>query len=127
MAARKIDGHFICEGGINMSNISVSSGTVVTGASDDLIEIGGELEEEFNAYDCLDGTMAFSDGTLLSVDYNKEGIWRFTPIYKGRLFSKIEQGSVSEDTNDEVYFDPGLKWCAFSTGMQVEINREIRR
>lgn len=110
-----------------MSNISVSGGTVVTGASDDLIEIGGELEEELNAYDCLDGTMAFSDGTLLTVDYSKEGIWRFTPVYKGNLFNKILQGSVNEDTNDEVYFNPGLKWCVFSSDMQVQVNREIGR
>ncbi|MFL0197795.1 hypothetical protein ACJDU8_19820 [Clostridium sp. WILCCON 0269] len=105
-----------------MSDITVSSGTVVTGASDDLIEIGGELEEEFNAYDCNDGTMAFSDGTLLRVDYSKDGIWKFNPIYKGSLFVRVIQGSISEDTNDEAYFDSGLKWCAFSTEMQVEVN-----
>ena len=33
-----------------MINIEPSSGTLVTGASDDLIEISGELSEEFNAY-----------------------------------------------------------------------------
>jgi hypothetical protein len=106
-------------------SIEVSNGTVITGASDDLIEISGELEEEFNAYDCTDGTFAFSDGTLLRVDYDEDGIWRFKPIYKGELFKKVVDGSVGEDTNDEVYFKDGLKWCAFSTKMQVEVNRNI--
>ncbi|MCE5221297.1 MAG: hypothetical protein LLF98_08540 [Clostridium sp.] len=104
-------------------NIEVLSGTVVTGASDDLIEISGELEKEFNAYDCSDETIAFSDGTLLRVDYDKNGIWRFKPIYKGNLFEKIVDSSVPDDTNDEVYFKDGLKWCVFSDEMQVEVNR----
>lgn len=103
--------------------IEVSSGTVVTGASDDLIEIDGELTEEFNAYDCSEGTMAFSDGTLLEVEYDNNGIWRFRVIYKGSLYSKKVEGSVSNDTNDEIYFNSGLKWCAFSQNMQVEVNR----
>ena len=104
-------------------SIEPSSGTVVTGASDDLIEISGELDEEFNAYDCSDGTMTFSDGTMLTVEYDNNGIWRFKPDFKGNLFEKIENGSVEEDTNDEVYFGNGLKWCAFSEEMQVEVDR----
>jgi len=103
--------------------LEISSGTVITGASDDLLEISGELEEEFNAYECSNGTMTFSDGTLLTVIYDENGIWRFIPIYKGNLFEKEIVGSVGEDTNDEVYFKTGLKWCAFSNEMQVEINR----
>lgn len=104
-------------------NIEITSGTIVTGESDDLIEIRGELTEEFNSYDCSDGTMAFSDGTLLRVDYDQDGIWRFKPIYKGELFEKVIDGSVPDDTNDEVYFKDGLKWCVFSAEMQVEVNR----
>ena len=104
--------------------LEVSSGTIVTGASDDLIEISGELQEEFNCIDCSDGTMAFSDGTLLEVEYDKDGIWRFKPRYKGSLFNKVVPGDVEKDTNDEVYFATGLKWCVFSDEMQVEVNRE---
>lgn len=103
--------------------IKISSGTVVTGASDDLIEIDGELREEFDSFSCQNGIMAFSDGTLLRVNYDDDGIWRFKPIFKGSLFEKIKDGSVEEDTNDEVYFKDGLKWCAFSEEMQFEINR----
>lgn len=101
-----------------------SNGTIITGASDDLIEISGELCEEFGACDCYDGRMAFSDGTLLKVEYDQDGIWRFKPIFKGSLYEKKIEGSVGDDTNDEVYFKPGLKWCAFSDDMQIEVNRE---
>lgn len=107
-------------------SIEISNGTIVTGASDDLIEIDGELQEEFNAYECSNETMAFSDGTLLRVDYAEDGIWRFKPIYKGDLFEKVINGSISDDTNDEVYFKDGLKWCVFSSEMQIEINRNIK-
>jgi hypothetical protein len=101
--------------------IEISSGTMVTGASDDLIEICGDIREEFNAYDCSDGTMAFSDGTLLGVEYDKDGIWRFKVICKVSLYDKKVEGSNTDDTNDEVYFHHGLKWVEFSDEMQCEV------
>ncbi len=102
--------------------MEVINGTIVTGASDDLIEVEGELREEFDSFSCQNGVMAFSDGTLLRVKYDDDGIWRFKPLFKGSLFEKIKDGSVNEDTNDKVYFKTGLKWCAFSDTMQVEVN-----
>lgn len=98
----------------------VTSGTMVTGSSDDLIEITGELFEEFNAFNCSDGVMAISDGTLLKVNYKEDGIWRFAPLFKGSLYDRREEGSIADDTADEIYFMPGLLWCAFSDKMQVE-------
>ena len=106
-----------------MISIEPSSGTVITGASDDLIEIEGELSEEFNSYGCSNGHMACSDGTLLKVDYAEDGIWRFRPIVKGNLFDKAVDGSVEEDTNDKTYFKPGLRWFAFSDEMQTVVKR----
>ena len=98
----------------------ILNGTVLTGASDDLIEMCGELQEEFNSFDCKDGYIAFSDGTLLRVLYCD--IWRFQPICKGELFERIDIGSSSDDINDKVYFKQGLKWCVFSDKMQTEVN-----
>lgn len=94
-------------------------GLIITGASDDLIEIEGEFQEEFNCYNCTNGTMTFSDGTLLRVYYDEDGIWRFKPICKGDLLEKIECGSVQEDTNDKVYFKNGLLWCTLSKNTQI--------
>ena len=67
-------------------------GTMITGASDDLIEIEGELCEEFNSIDCKDGVMALSDGTLLKVDYDEDGIWRFKARFKGTLYDRKIDG-----------------------------------
>lgn len=93
--------------------------TTVTGASDDLIEIDGDISEEFNSYDCNDGRMALSDGTLLKVEYDEDGLWRFKVLHKGNLYDHKDEGSVGEDTNDVVHFKEGIKWAAFSDKMQV--------
>ncbi len=93
--------------------------TIVTGASDDLIEIDGDLIDEFDAYDCTDGRMVISDGTLLKVEYDEDGIWRFKVLYKGTLFDHKDEGSVNEDTNDIVHFMPGIKWAVFAKKMQI--------
>lgn len=106
----------------------VKEGTVITGASDDLIEVRGELYDEFNSFLCEKGIVSFSDGTLLRVKYDDDGIWRFETIFKGALFKERIEGEIEEDTNDEVYFHSGLKWCVFSDEMQVTFNKKkVRR
>jgi hypothetical protein len=100
---------------------SPTTGTVVTGASDDLVEISGDLCEELDALDCNDGTMAFSDGTLLGVEYDKDGIWRFKVIFKGSCFDHKVEGCVNDDdgTNDVVHFKAGLLWATFAEDVDV--------
>jgi len=93
--------------------------TTITGASDDLIELDGDLCDEFSAYDCNDGRMALSDGTLLKVEYDEDGLWRFKVLYKGSLYDHKDEGSVDEDINDVVHFVPGIKWAVFSREMQI--------
>lgn len=99
--------------------------TILTGASDDLIILKGELFEEFSSYDCSKGTLAFSDGTLLTVKYDEYGLWRFGVLFKGSSFLKLIPGDISEDTNDEIHFSEGLKWCVFSDKMQVGHNKSF--
>jgi hypothetical protein len=60
----------------------------IYGASDDLIEVESTSfrDEEFNvnldsAQDSL--LLAVSDGTVLRVRYDEDGIWRFTPLVVG--------------------------------------------
>lgn len=58
----------------------------IYGASDDLIEVEGALREEFSYYSTnweLQRFLAVSDGTLLRVSYDEDGIWRFIPLVVG--------------------------------------------
>jgi hypothetical protein len=76
----------------------------ITGASDDLIEIDGAIREEFNVYpeDDEDLFVAVSDGTLLSVDYDKDGIWRFNAVKLGSATLNKTEGVTADDTFDVV-------------------------
>lgn len=76
----------------------------ITGASDDLIEIEGVISEEFNWYpkDGERGYLAISDGTLMEVRYDNDGIWRFRRLIAGSAEFIHSSGSVQADTNDVV-------------------------
>lgn len=91
--------------------------TMLTGHSDDVIELKGDLCDEFYpGYEDQKGTIGLSDGSLLHYEYDSDGIWRFKPIVKGSLFDRIELGSVSEDTFDVVHFKDGLTWAIMTKG-----------
>lgn len=86
--------------------------TEVYGYSDDLVEVEGELNEEFSAYEepCH---LAFSDGTLIDVRYNdrSSGIWSIEVQKIGDLLLKAEVYYKEEDEySDKLHFDKGLKW-----------------
>lgn len=92
----------------------------ITGASDDLIEIeGSTITEEFNVY-LKDGErrfLAVSDGTLIGVNYDADGLWRFKLIVRGEAeFTKTE-GNVAEDKNDVVLLEwvEPFKWVVLGT------------
>jgi hypothetical protein len=59
---------------------------VIYGASDDLIEVEPTdfPAEEFNV-SCDDENLllAVSDGTVLRVEYDVDGVWRFRPVLVG--------------------------------------------
>lgn len=71
---------------------------VVTGSSDDLIEVDGDIVEEFQAYDGQH-IVAFSDGTALRVELNQAGVWRITPVAEGSGFLTIVQAPEGDDSN----------------------------
>lgn len=99
--------------------------TTLTGCSDDLIELNGDLYDEFGAsYSDPRGVIGFSDGTLIKYEYDDDGIWRFKPVIKGPLFDHIEQGDVEKDTFDVVHFKDGLKWAVM--GIEEHMTRSRR-
>ena len=75
----------------------------IYGSSDDLIEIEGDIVEEF---DCTDGEerfLAFSDGTVLSVEYTNGGIWRINRVKNGGAsYSKVEATDPDDEYSDKV-------------------------
>ena len=79
--------------------------TTVYGASDDLIEVEGDIIEEFNVYmddDEDSRLLAFSDGTLLRARYDQDGLWRFDKLVLGQATVTKVEGSVADDTGDRM-------------------------
>ena len=81
----------------------------VYGASDDLIEVEGDIREEFGCYRSENDWdenplyLAVSDGTLLRVRYDNEGMWRFTPTSMGSArYEKHEATDADDDYTDKV-------------------------
>lgn len=89
----------------------------IYGASDDLIEIEGDIREEFNPID-ESSKLAFSDGTVLSVSYT-DGCWRINRLAKGTSeYSKIEsEGADSDNYSDKVTLVGDIKWVVFGSQM----------
>jgi len=90
--------------------------TQVYGASDDLIELEGDLSEEFNGGEkpCL---LIFSDGTVLTIKYGKEhlAVWAITLVNQGKLFGSVVYctNEDAERYSDTAHFKDGLEWVYF--------------
>lgn len=86
----------------------------IYGASDGLIEVEGDIREEFSyPYDSEAGLLAaVSDGTLLRVQYTKDGTWRITPlVYGAASYSKVEAaGADTDNYSDRVTLAGEVKW-----------------
>lgn len=92
----------------------------ITGASDDLIEIEGDIREEFYLKDEDDGDLlAFSDGTVLRIAYTKDGIWRISPVMKGNAAYKNDQAVSADDDiySDIVTLDGDFAWVVHGVGV----------
>ena len=91
---------------------------IIYGASDDLIEIDGDLREEFNCWLGLPDNHAYlavSDGSLFRVRYDEDGIWRFTPILIGSAIVDIKMGVDDRRHSDTVMMTgDDLTWVALA-------------
>ena len=52
----------------------------VYGASDDLIEVEGDVSEEFSAPRDERAVLGFSTGQVVGIQYDKDGCWRIHPL-----------------------------------------------
>ena len=76
----------------------------INGASDDLIEVAGAIEEEFPYQQRGHGQpsgnlLAFSDGTILRIEFNHEGVWRIQPVQRGTAWLGIEPAPEGDEGN----------------------------
>lgn len=94
--------------------------TEIYGASDDLIEVSGDVDVEY----CADeGFLIVSDGTILKIKYGKDlmAVWEIRLIEKGNLFATINP-CFDEDADrysDTAMFDAGVKWVYFAKEAQL--------
>lgn len=110
-----------------MNKKEATMATKVYGASDDLIEIEGDIRDEIGCYGTDDKDkgvlLIFSDGTILEVKYGKGGkaIWSVALVNSGELFGSLEQCA---DENADIYsdiasFKDGLKWAYVAKEWQL--------
>lgn len=101
----------------------------VYGASDDLIEIEGDLSEEFTPSDDHDTWLVFGDGTILSVRYDQTGTWRITRTSNGTAAMIWEEASADDGNradgkpaySDVVTLIGDLRWLV--VGEKVTFNK----
>lgn len=91
----------------------------VSGASDDLIVVEGDINEEFyytgdrpNAGDLL----AFSDGTILRIKFdNDRGGWRITPVTGAGNVAIVQAPEDAEGATDKATLK-GADWVVHGIG-----------
>lgn len=87
--------------------------TKIYGASDDLIELEGDIDDEVDALSKFNTTekpfiISFDDNTKVRIFYLKDGIWKIELMVAGHLFSKIEECN-GDKYSDELIMKDGLK------------------
>lgn len=89
----------------------------INGASDDLIEIGGDISDEFSPSDTDEFLVVASDGTALRGSY--DGVWRFTTHTSGSAkMSKVEAPKDDDDNySDVVTLEGDIAWIALATNI----------
>lgn len=84
----------------------------VYGASDDLIEVEGAINEEFTlGNDETGDLLAFSNGVVLRVAYTSDGVWRVTPLAGGsRVTVEFAEGPDSDNYSDRATLTEDPAW-----------------
>lgn len=102
--------------------------TTLTGASDDLIELDGDIREEWTCPTNHDGEdqafVSFSDGTLVRIRYT--GVWRIEVVAHGPAsvytIDRCEEGpdgdGVDGNYSDKLTIE-GVTWAVLGTESAV--------
>ena len=89
----------------------------ISGASDDLIEIGGDIIEEFSPADTDEFFIVASDGTALSGVY--DGTWRFTLHTRGSAEMEKREAPADDDDDysDVITLRGDIAWVALASNI----------
>ena len=94
----------------------------VYGHSDDLIEVEGDIDEEFcpNLYDPENYSfITVSDGSVWKIRYEDDGIWRIFSVVPGSSPFFIEQGAESDgDYSDARVLSDRVDWIVCGDGSE---------
>jgi hypothetical protein len=91
----------------------------INGCSDDIIEIGGDIDDELYAVNAdSDGDiLAFSDGTVLRITY--DGVWRISPIVDTHAVVSVVQCPEDDERNysDVATLRSPISWVVLGSGI----------
>jgi hypothetical protein len=94
------------------------------GASDDLVEVEGDIREEFTYREPVqDGEanfLAFSDGTVLRIEYGDAGVWRITKAATGSGEVQIKQAAEDDEDSysDRATLTGDVRWVVHGTRIE---------
>ena len=95
----------------------------VYGASDDLIEIDGDIHEEFSHYSSGEegdpALLAFSDGTVLRIVHDSEGMAHH-PVVQGTATLTHTFGQDDREHTDKATLDGDIRWVVYGQEMAVK-------
>lgn len=100
----------------------------VRGASDDLIEVDGVISAEFEYQGGRRGgdLLAFSDGTVLRVEFSETGMWRITPVSHGSgalVVDQAPEGGEERYTDQATLTMAGRAWVVHGIAYAKEGTR----
>lgn len=99
----------------------------IYGASDDLIEVEGDIRDEFPYSDAEAGDLlAFSDGTILRIAYTTSGVWTISLVRRGRCEYDLRQApeGVDDDYSDVALLRGDITWVVHATEWAARVHPE---
>lgn len=88
----------------------------IYGASDDLIEVEGDVREEFTTMATDGALVGTSNGALLRVRYTDAGTWRIQPVAGAELADIKQCAEDDEDNYSDVATVGGdVSWVLFGS------------
>ncbi len=84
----------------------------IYGASDDLIEIDGDVEDEFGAWNDTINYIAVSTGLLATIAYGMDGsFWRIHVLTPGTTPHTLAKATdEKDDYTDRLVVEGDIKW-----------------